>query len=219
MPTNELILIGLIVFGLFTLYAYIYALTICLIAAIVPVKVERISLGFGETLANFSILGRKIKIGLLPLGTSIKFVEGPQGLEGLSRPFRLLFRVVGEVIVLAAAIAYLPELVLGLPEKVASTAWGLIVEPFNTARSVAGQIVQVVRTEDPAALIALACGLQAIINLVPLPSVNGGAFLVELFEWMTGSTLNYLKSGPLLVVSLLAILYCYGWMIAGFFLI
>ena len=219
MPTNELVLIGLIVFGLFTLYAYIYALTICLIAAIVPVKVEQVSLGFGQALTNFSIVGRKIKIGLLPLGTSVKFVEGPQGLEGLSRPFRLLFRVVGEVIILAAAIAYLPELVLGLPEKVASTAWGLIVEPFNTARSVAGQIVQTIQTEDLITLITLACGLQAIINLVPLPSVNGGAFLVELIEWLTGSTMNYLKSGPLLVVSLLAILYCYGWMIAGFFLI
>lgn len=219
MPTNELILIGLIVFGLFTLYAYIYALTICLVAAIVPVKVERILLGFGGALANLIILGRKIKIGLLPLGTSVKFVEGPKGLEGLSKPFRLLFRVIGEVIILAAAIAYLPELILGLPEKVVSTAWGLIIDPLNTASSVAGQIVHSVQTEDPVTLVTLACGLQAIINLLPLPSVNGGAFLIELFEWMTGSTMNYLKSGALLVVSLLAILYCYGWMIAGFFLI
>lgn len=184
-----------------------------------PVKVERISLGFGGALANLTILGRKIKIGLLPLGTSVKFVEGPQGLEGLSKPFRLLFRVIGEVIILAAAIAYLPELILGLPEKVVSTAWGLIIDPFNTASSVAGQIVLSVQTEDPVTLVTIACGLQAIINLLPLPSVNGGAFLIELFEWMTGSTMNYLKSGALLVVSLLAILYCYGWMIAGFFLI
>ncbi len=219
MPTLELIQIGLIIFALFTLCTYTYALVVTLLAALLNIRVREITLGFGKPLFQFDVLGRTISICKLPLGSSVQFVDGEAGFDGLSKPQRLIFRVAGEIIFLAAAFLYLSDRVLDLPQHVVSTVIALFHSPYETARAVASDIVQIIRTESAGTVVALAFALQAVINLLPIPPLNGGLFLIELMEWITGTTMEVLRGGPIVLVSLLVIIYAYGWVIAGFFLI
>ncbi|MEM8974179.1 MAG: site-2 protease family protein [Pseudomonadota bacterium] len=219
MPTLELIQIGLTILALFTLCTYTYALIVTLLAALLNIKVREVLLGFGKPLLQFDILGRTISICSLPLGTSVSFVEGEAGFDGLSKPYKLIFRVTGEIIFLAAAFLYVSDRVVDLPQQVIGTVFALFHSPYDTARAVAGDIVQIIRTESAGTIVALAFALQAVINLLPIPPLNGGLFLIELLEWITGTTMELLRSGPIVLVSLLVIIYAFGWVVAGFFLI
>ena len=219
MPTSELILIGVVILALVNLYAFAYTIIIAMLVAIAKLEIQEISLGFGKTLAQFKMLGRNWRIGALPLGSSVKFVDGAKGLESLSTPMRLLFRVSGEIIILAAALAVLPVNPIELLHQVTSTIAGLFHVPLESAHTIATEIASAIRSESVISLIALAFAIQGIVNLLPLPPLNGGIFCIDLLKWMTGRSLQWLTEGPVLLVSLLVILYAYGWAIAGFFLI
>ncbi|MEM9358444.1 MAG: hypothetical protein AAGB04_19835 [Pseudomonadota bacterium] len=90
---------------------------------------------------------------------------------------------------------------------------------YDTSRAINYNIVQIVRNESTGIVAALAFELQGVINLLSILAFNGCLFMIKRIEWITGTSMEFLRSGPFVLVSLLVIIYAYSWVTAGFFLI
>lgn len=178
-----------------------------LAAGILGIAIREVSIGVGPTIFR---LGR-VRLAPIPLGGSIRFwtldddlrIAGPNALEEASLPARIVLFLAACLLLLLVATA-----ILGTDALVQFTAaFSQIIlgalSPLNAAQAYLAQAHKFINSSSMAAVLAVAAAKVAAMNLLPLPSLNGGQIIamcarpLKLARLLPESVMKVLLLAPL----------------------
>lgn len=196
----------------------IHLLGIGLIGAVSGGRIERIGLFFGPPLLSTTINTVEVKIGGIPTGGYVAFegmdLDVPREhsrYRQLPLFSRLLVSVGGPLALVAVSCLLLggdrgwSSFTSGFPQIILGS-----IAPLTTGQKLLSQYFALLRGAN-FFVLGLMMAKMAAFNLLPVPTLNGGAFLLELFgsRLSAGQIQKCLATGLIFLLILSA-----GWMIA-----
>lgn len=156
------------------------------LASMIGVTVREVSVGLGPTLIR---LGR-FRLGLVPISGHVRLrstreedvpaEEIRSALEGGSLARQISLVLAGPLFLLALALAisglHALAAFMNLPWQVIAGA----TSPFGAAQTMLGDAASFLRSASPTLILGVVISKFACLNLLPLPSMNGGAALATL---------------------------------------
>lgn len=183
---------------------------------------KQVSLGFGPTVRRFRVRGAEVLLKLLPLGGYVQFWRSdddpaaPPGVVHFDRLpgyRRALAQLAGPLALLAAAAAFARSSPWIPAVNGARDLLRGALSPASTGADLVAEAVLAVRATPPCAFLGLLFAKLAAWNLLPLPSLNGGAALLDLTvpSGERGNRARAIAAAAGVVVSLAAFV---AWIVA-----
>ncbi|MBC8103070.1 MAG: site-2 protease family protein [Cytophagales bacterium] len=189
--------------------------------ALLGARLEKVRLFFGRPLVTLTLNGVELQVGFVPLGGSVQFQGmGPDSQSDLERvPYRslplakrLLISVSGPVLLLLLGC-----LLLGVAGAGASLSRGFAqpflgaAAPLSTGQALLQSLWLLLSQKSISLAVGVVLVKAAAFNLLPLPALNGGAFLLELL----GSRLSAGQIQKIQTIGLLPVMLLFvGWIAA-----
>ena len=161
--------------------------TMALVGRWAGVEIEEVQYGYARV-AKFGL----VRLGIFPLGGFVKFKGGdlegteeehaPDALRNQPKWVQILTISSGSLVALVLAFAILGEAALpaclAAPRQLFAGAWG----PLTTAQQLLNDFRQVLEGRGFWAATGLIYAKVGVLNLLPIPLLNGGNVLLVLFE-------------------------------------
>lgn len=170
----------------FLAYMVVFNLTTALVGALFRIPIERVQFGYVLSIRLFRIGATEVRVSPLLLGGYVKFASPADPEQPYAPwPVRCIIALAGALTALALSAVVLGEhtiheALMAWPQM--WTAAADFATPFNPAAALDPWIAA---GGYPAAAAVVAVKV-AMFNLLPLPFLNGGAFLISLWEGLTG---------------------------------
>jgi membrane-associated protease RseP (regulator of RpoE activity) len=161
-----------------------------LVAWLVGAKVEEVGLFFGPKFLRFCIRGTHWKIGLIPFGNLVRFVDdgkNPNDFSALPLGKRLALYASGYL-----ALAVLACLCLGPRHGIASIWRGCdqilqgAFSPTTYGRTLIRDLYSLLRHDPFVAGLGVVAAKSVALNMYPSPPLDGGFILFALLERTVG---------------------------------
>lgn len=168
--------------------------------AVLGASVQRIQFGFPPSIHLFRIGRTEVRISPILIAGHVKFAEREGCWDYAPWPVRALIAIAGPV--LAIALAFIPLGVQATHE--AALAWPQLwtaLTDFSSPVNLDTALAPTLQSGGMPAAVAVVVLKVAMFNLLPLPVLNGGAFLIALYEGLTGRSADNLVR-PILPISL-----------------
>lgn len=173
-----------IVIGLLA-YMVTFNVTTAFVGALFRIPIVRIQFGFDPSVILFRIGATQVRVSPLLLGGYVKFAPPEPDQPFAPWPVRCIVALAGALTALALSAIILgahtvDEALMAWPQM--WTAATDFATPFDPAAALAPWIT----TGGYYVAAAVVTVKAAMFNLLPLPFLNGGAFLISLWEGATG---------------------------------
>lgn len=182
-------------------YVVLFNVITATLGVLFSIGIERIQFGSFPSVRLLRIGATEVRVSPLLFGGHVKFAEKATGEPYAPWPVRALIAILGPIVAICVcALALGPQ---GLSEALLSwpQLWTAVVDfstPVNADAALAGWF-QSGGFLAAVAVVAIKC---AMFNLLPLPILNGGAFLTAIVEGISGKNSNRQLSQDVLLLSL-----------------
>lgn len=182
-------------------YSILFVIVAATVGAAFGVGVERIQLGLGPAARVFRIGKTSIQVSPLLLNSHVKFAAKDDDAPFARWPIRALIAVCGPITALgtctlALGTRTLDEALLAWPQMYAA------VTDFATPLDLNAALHPSFEAGGMIGAASVVAVKMAMFNLLPLPILNGGAFLFALVEGLTGKHVEHRLPQPVLLLSL-----------------
>ena len=189
--------------ALFALVSLMHTLALLLAGRYCGATVEEFVLFLGPGLCRFQVAGVRVTIRCLPIGGYVKFYDATNEedktdaevtfpLDTLPpRPFHALHPCLRGAVILSGCATLLLVAAICLGPSEAWTAFlrgfsqfpAAAVAPISTGKELVARLADVATHLPFDTALGLLCAKAAALNLLPLPVLNGGAFLLTVIRW------------------------------------
>jgi membrane-associated protease RseP (regulator of RpoE activity) len=176
--------IGAIWLGMALLVA-LHVLPMALLGRWFGASLEETRIGFSPSLLRLRLAGAPMTIGAVLLSGSARFAEpdaaqpNRRTLQALGLPPFVLVCLVGCLTLLAVGYAIHGIGVAAQVDSTLATVWSLITSPSETAPRVTSTIARAVQGQSALQTFGWAAVVLGVLNLLPIPPLNGGQLLLE----------------------------------------
>lgn len=193
----------------FLAYMLVFNASTALVGAALGARIERIQFGAGPSILLFRTAGAEVRLGPILLSGFVKFAERPGATGYAAWPSQAAIALAGPAAAFAAAsIAVgaeaLREFLLTWPQMWTATVDVARVDPVAALQPAlaSGSFAQA---------ISIVIVKFAAFNLLPLPVLSGGAFLLALVEGLAGGNVRERLSAVVVPISLIAMVAWVIW--------
>lgn len=182
-------------------YSILFVIVTATVGAAFGVGVERIQLGLGPAARLFRIGKTRVQFSPLLVTSHVKFAAKDGDAPFAQWPVRSLIAVCASITALgmsalAPGTRTLDEALVAWPQMYAAVA------DFATPLDLNAALQPSFEAGGMIGAASVVVVKMAMFNLLPLPILNGGAFLFALVEGLTGKYLEHRLPQPVLLVSL-----------------
>ncbi len=175
-----LIIVVILIFALTTLFHLLGNIIACFLT---DIKIESIQIFYGKTLYKLQTNSLKIEIGYLPFGGSIKFTE-QEYFSKLHIIKKILVILSGPILVILIAAVFINlqnsiiECVKGFEQIIPSC-----FSPIKLGTKLVGKFNLLIKENNFFYIFALLSTKISSFNLLPIPPLNGGQIIIEIFPF------------------------------------
>lgn len=194
-----------------TVAMFVHVWSMALAGWLVGADIQEISVGFGPRMLRFKTGTANININYILTGGSVKFGDSFQNIHPIKRAFISAAGCLG-LLCLASISFGIPETFLKFQNGFGQFVYGAL-SPRSVGKELLYVFYSFLKVNTFFACIAMTSTKIAAVNMMPLPTLNGGDIVLTLIGWIKpipSKLREYLQQIGLLVM--LALL-C-SWIIA-----
>jgi membrane-associated protease RseP (regulator of RpoE activity) len=180
-PTVGLLLaIGAIWLALYVLIT-LHVLPMALLGRWFGLTVSQIKIGLGPALLSARLADAPLMFAALPASGHTQFDEDPARLQlnGLAWPKFAAVCLIGCLTLLAAGFVCLGTGVVSLVKTTLQALPPLLLTPFDAVPRMAQTLFKALAEQSVVQSFGAAAVVMAVLNLLPIPPLNGAAILIE----------------------------------------
>ncbi|MFZ4860294.1 MAG: site-2 protease family protein [Desulfuromonadaceae bacterium] len=195
-----------------TVSMFVHVWSMALAGWLVGADIQEVSVGFGPRMLRFKTGTASINVNYIPTGGSVKFGDSFQNIHPIKRIFISAAGCLG-LLCLASISFGIPETFLKFQNGFGQFVYGAL-SPRSVGKELLYVFYSFLKDNTFFACIALTSTKIAAVNMMPLPTLNGGDIVLTLIGWIKpipSRLREYLQQfGLLIMLTLLC-----SWIVAS----
>jgi membrane-associated protease RseP (regulator of RpoE activity) len=195
-----------------------FTLVTTLVGALFRIPIARVQFGYDPSISLFRVGATDVRVSPILLGSHVKYAAPDPDKPFAPWWIRCVVALAGPLVSLALCALFLGERVFDEVLMAWPQMWAAATD-FSTPFDPAAALDPWIAADDYPAAAAIVAVKVAMFNLLPLPFLNGGTFLIALWEGVTGRYRPELPQLPLmlsLAVAVAFVLILASRLVAGF---